>query len=633
MPKFLNTVEFNKNELRNPRIHNASSAPTSPRDGQIYYNTVVDALFYWAVDHWVLLDDAEGAYTKAIGDGTSTTITVTHNLGTTSVSVRIYTNTSPTTEVITDVTIVDENTIQLIFGNPPDQDEFTVVVFAESASVFSGPAGPAGPSAYEVAVDNGYTGTEAQWLNSLVSTTPGPQGPAGPTGETGAQGIQGIMGPQGAQGIQGAAGARGSKWYDGTTAPSGITGATNGDYYLNTVNGDVYEYNNGWTLVGNIQGPAGADGGGGSGTEGVRGSLWYSGLGAPGTITGVLSGDHYLNTSNGDVYKYTTSWGIVGNIRGPQGQTGATGSTGTAATISVGSTTTGAAGTNATVSNSGSSSAAVLNFTIPRGATGSTGSAATVAVGSTTTGAAGTSASVSNSGTSSAAVFNFTIPRGDTGAQGSPGQGIPTGGTAGQFLVKNSSTNYDASWTTTSYMTLNTVQTVTANKVFNGDVTITSPARAGAQIMKVSGYGVEIPVELFVTGAITANYIYSNTTSNGANVNIGPSGIMLRSTASSARYKTEINDIEETSDLNPEYLLDIPVRQFKFREEILDENDQRYGQLVPGFIAEEVYAAYPVAAQLDEDGNPENWDERYIIPGLLSLIQSLWERVTTLENS
>ena len=53
------------------------------------------------------------------------------------------------------------------------------------------------------------------------------------------------------------------------------------------------------------------------------------------------------------------------------------------------------------------------------GADGSDGAAATVAVGSTTTGAAGSSASVTNSGTSSAATFDFTIPKGDTGATGS----------------------------------------------------------------------------------------------------------------------------------------------------------------------------------------------------------------------
>jgi hypothetical protein len=59
------------------------------------------------------------------------------------------------------------------------------------------------------------------------------------------------------------------------------------------------------------------------------------------------------------------------------------------------------------------------------GATGPPGAAATVAVGTTSTGAAGTNAAVSNSGTSSAAVLNFVIPRGQDGATGPQGaQGI-----------------------------------------------------------------------------------------------------------------------------------------------------------------------------------------------------------------
>lgn len=57
------------------------------------------------------------------------------------------------------------------------------------------------------------------------------------------------------------------------------------------------------------------------------------------------------------------------------------------------------------------------------GAQGPAGDAATISVGTVTTGEPGTSASVTNSGTSSAAVFNFTIPRGDTGPQGEPGPG------------------------------------------------------------------------------------------------------------------------------------------------------------------------------------------------------------------
>lgn len=52
---------------------------------------------------------------------------------------------------------------------------------------------------------------------------------------------------------------------------------------------------------------------------------------------------------------------------------------------------------------------------------GTDGAAATVTVGSTTTGAAGSSASVTNSGTSSAAILDFTIPSGADGAAGAAG--------------------------------------------------------------------------------------------------------------------------------------------------------------------------------------------------------------------
>lgn len=86
-----------------------------------------------------------------------------------------------------------------------------------------------------------------------------------------------------------------------------------------------------------------------------------------------------------------TAWEYVVGAPGPKGDTGATGTPGTpgaAATVGVGSTTTGAAGTSAAVSNTGTSSAAVLAFTIPQGAKGDKGdTGATGAPG--TTGAAG----------------------------------------------------------------------------------------------------------------------------------------------------------------------------------------------------------------------------------------------------
>ena len=109
------------------------------------------------------------------------------------------------------------------------------------------------------------------------------------------------------------------------------------------------------------------------------------------------------------------------------------------ASVTIGTTTTLAPGSSATVTNVGSSQNAIFNFGIPQGATGATGAtgpagptgpagatgpagtAATVVVGLTNTGAPGTYASVINSGTSSAAVLDFTIPAGATGAAGATG--------------------------------------------------------------------------------------------------------------------------------------------------------------------------------------------------------------------
>ena len=77
--------------------------------------------------------------------------------------------------------------------------------------------GKDGESAYEIAVDNGFVGTEEEWLASLV----GPQGPAGEQGQTGPQGA---IGPQGPQGIQGDTGATGAKGDTGLTGSRGLPG-------------------------------------------------------------------------------------------------------------------------------------------------------------------------------------------------------------------------------------------------------------------------------------------------------------------------------------------------------------------------------------------------------------------------
>lgn len=87
-----------------------------------------------------------------------------------------------------------------------------------------------GLSAYDIAVKNGFVGTEQEWLDSLHNGPkgpqgdPGPPGPEGPKGEQGPQGATGATGPQGPQGVQGPKGATGAKGDTGPQGPQGETG-------------------------------------------------------------------------------------------------------------------------------------------------------------------------------------------------------------------------------------------------------------------------------------------------------------------------------------------------------------------------------------------------------------------------
>jgi len=94
-------------------------------------------------------------------------------------------------------------------------------------------------------------------------------------------------------------------------------------------------------------------------------------------------------------------------------------SRGPAATVSVGTTSTLAPGSACTVTNVGTQSAAVLNFGLSQGVAGPPGAGADVLVGSTTTLPPGTPCSVSNSGTAQNVILNFGLSQGLVGPSGS----------------------------------------------------------------------------------------------------------------------------------------------------------------------------------------------------------------------
>jgi len=291
--------------------------------------------------------------------------------------------------------------------------------------------------------DNIY-GPKANGAWGAATTLIGAQGPQGVKGDTGDKGDQG---DQGIQGVKGDTGNQGVKGDTGDTGPAGPTGATGADSTVAGPKGDT-----GDTGPAGPTGPQGAKGD--TGDQGAQGNKGDTGDTGPQGAKGD-TGDTGSQGPKGDTGDTgpTGPKGDTGDTgpqgdKGDTGDTGATGNPGTAATVGIHSVVTGAAGSSASVSNEGSTSAASFKFTIPRGDTGvqgakgdtgdtgADGAAATIAIGTTTTGNPGTNASVTNSGNSSAATFNFTIPRGATGAAGQDGTGL-TNGDKGDITVAN----------------------------------------------------------------------------------------------------------------------------------------------------------------------------------------------------
>ena len=103
----------------------------------------------------------------------------------------------------------------------PTPDLYQQLIAKIDEKIASVHDGADGASAYEIAVENGYTGTEAEWLSSLK----GEKGDAGEQGIQGIQGEKGDTGEQGLQGIQGEKGDTGAAGKDGMNGTDGRDGA------------------------------------------------------------------------------------------------------------------------------------------------------------------------------------------------------------------------------------------------------------------------------------------------------------------------------------------------------------------------------------------------------------------------
>ena len=130
-------------------------------------------------------------------------------------------------------------------------------------SDLSGAQGIQGLSAYQVAVQHGFEGTEDEWLISLKGEK-GDTGEKGATGERGPQGPQGQIGPQGPKGDTGSGlNIKGELDSESQLPQEGVSGDAwliAGNLYVFVGENGNVESNPKWSNVGSIQGPVGPKG-------------------------------------------------------------------------------------------------------------------------------------------------------------------------------------------------------------------------------------------------------------------------------------------------------------------------------------------------------------------------------------
>lgn len=265
-------------------------------------------------------------------------------------------------------------------------------------------------------------------------------------------GLKGEQGPRGVQGADGAPGEQGLPGVDGVTpvvsAQATVSQTTGVPSVTVTKTGSdaapVFTF-----AFDNIKGETGAQG-----EKGDPGDV-----GAMPVISATASVDSNVGTPSVVVTKSGTAAApnlafAFSNIKGETGAKGDKGDPGEdgMGTIAVGTTTTGVSGTQASVVNSGTAQNAILDFTIPQGAQGVQGVA-----GQDGDDGFSPIVTVTDHATyhhieiqDAVHTEQFDVYDGADGQQGPAGQGVPTGGTAGQVLAKVDGTDYNTEWVTPS---------------------------------------------------------------------------------------------------------------------------------------------------------------------------------------
>lgn len=206
-------------------------------------------------------------------------------------------------------------------------------------------------------------------------------------------------------------------------------------------------------------------------------------------------------------------------------------------------------------------------------------------------------------------------------------------GTIGGFTIASTYLSGSGGFTLNSN---GTIDGGNSNTLFYGYVNV-GGGTAGSERLIVTGNSNFNGTALFSGNTTSQTHFYSpfatNVTAAANGYWVSSSGRMTYTTASSQRYKHDIVNLVSVPEYDPKKLLDLPVRAFRYNEGYVTPTDDRADVLLPGFIAEEVDAIYPIACDYSETNGPESWNDRILLPAMLSLIQDQEARIKTLESN
>lgn len=204
--------------------------------------------------------------------------------------------------------------------------------------------------------------------------------------------------------------------------------------------------------------------------------------------------------------------------------------------------------------------------------------------------------------------------------------------TAQSVKINASKINFNGLVTANTYFKINTDGSFAAKKGTIGNFTVTSgkittgyatlSMRSHAFIFD-GGLEIHAGTSTFSDGSDAFKvFNLSHVTSGGHMVFARDGATVAYLSSSSKRYKDHIANM--TLD-EAKRMLNVPVIWFKYKENYLSQEDWLNGKKMPGFYAEDIYSIFPEAAQLNEKGEPEDWNFRVLIPVMLKLIQNLYE--------